>query len=221
MEAMEKYIIGAFIVIVLLAGGLYWWDQQQAPAPAPVQQEQTLPATTTYATTTFSIVYPSDYTVNASYQYLGVPHKPIDGVSFTVSASTTAGTNLAPDTYVSVESLPRAKICTGDIYLPENVKSETLDSGSHTYSVASSSEGEPGSLYEQWVYAIPGSMPCMAVRYYIHSEVSKEPNAPQPFDRSALISAFDAIRDSLSFGGENAGTSSAPMIPAPSATTTY
>ncbi|HUX51233.1 MAG TPA: MliC family protein [Spirochaetia bacterium] len=59
----------------------------------------------------FSIRYPADWTVNPSYQYtyLG-PGKSIHGVSFTIPPTFTAGTNLASDTSLSVETLPNSSL---------------------------------------------------------------------------------------------------------------
>ncbi|HWP61382.1 MAG TPA: hypothetical protein VN495_02165, partial [Candidatus Paceibacterota bacterium] len=53
--------------------------------------------------------------------------------------------------------------------------------------------------YEEDVYAISGSKPCTAVRYYIHSSDINNypPGSVTPFDESALLSAFDSIRHSL------------------------
>lgn len=158
-------------------------------------------ATSTYATSTFSIVYPSDYTVDESYKYDRVnPKKPISGVKFTVPGAMATGTNLASDTYLSVEWLPRAKKCTGDIYLAANVRAQTMtDTNGVEYSVATSSGAGAGNLYDEMVYALSGSSPCTAVRYYIHSsEIGNyTPGSVQPFDQASLLSAFDKIRRSL------------------------
>ncbi len=202
---MGKYIIGAAVFIIVILGGYYLLYGMQAATP----QESGSPApmgmaTSTYATSTFSLVYPSDYTADDSYTYTQVnPKKPISGVKFTIPSTMATGTNLAADSYVSIEWLPRAKSCTGDIYLAANVKPETLnDSNGVAYSVATSSDAGAGNRYEETVYALSGSEPCTAVRYLVHYSAIENftPGTVQEFDRSALIAAFDTIRQSLVLG---------------------
>ena len=163
-----------------------------------------------------AITYPAGYTADASYIYDQVnPKKPISGVKFTIPGSMATGTNLSSDTYLSVEWLPRAKKCTGDIYLAANVRPHSETFASTTYSVATSSGAAAGNIYEESVYALQGSSPCIAVRYFIHSgnignyPAQGEPGAVGEFDRAALLSAFDTIRASLLLG-----------TPAPAPTTT-
>ena len=112
------------------------------------------------------------------------------------------GTNLSADSYVSVEWLPRAKNCTGDIYLAANVKPQEVVDNRVTYSLASSSGAAAGNRYEEWVYALSGSQPCLAVRYFIHSTniANFDPGAVKEFDRAALVKQFDKIRKTLVIG---------------------
>jgi len=199
---MNKYIIATVVVIILAGAGLYIWHKgstaapvaQTTPPPTPAQ-----PVTHTYATSTFSIVYPDGYSVDENYAYQGVPNKPIPGVKFTIPGTTATGTNLSVDSGVSVESLPHAKSCTGDIFVYENVKPQDLTVGSTTWSVATTSDAGAGNFYEEQVYAVKDSKPCTAVRYYIHStNIDNYPaGAVTAFDRNALLSQFDSIRDSL------------------------
>jgi hypothetical protein len=205
---MMKYITGAVIVIVVLAGGYYFLLMKKGGNALPqgntASSGQMQVATSTYATSTFSVVYPSNYTVDESYTYTQVnPKKPISGVKFTIPGSMATGTNLASDTYVSVEMLPHAKKCTGDIYVAANVRPQTLtDTNGVEYSVATSSGAAAGNLYEETVYALTGSSPCTAVRYWIHSSniANYTPGTVQEFNRDALLSAFDTIRRSLMLG---------------------
>lgn len=199
---MVKYIVGIVLVLVLGAGAYFLLGARDAapetPA-APLQQIPTQVATTTYATSTYSVVYPSNFTKDEAYAYLGFEKKPIAGVKFQIPLTVATGTNLSANTYLSIESLPRAKNCTGDIYLPSDVKAVQLTEGTTVYSVATSSEAGAGNMYEEYVYALSGSEPCMAVRYFIHSTNSGnfEPGTVREFDRAALLKAFDEIRRSL------------------------
>ncbi|MHB1087125.1 MAG: MliC family protein [Minisyncoccota bacterium] len=156
----------------------------------------------TYASSTLgiSIKYPKSYTLNAGYQYLGFPKKPINGVKVLIPATMATGTNLSMnDTGVSIEQLPRALSCTGDIFIIDNVKATSVTENGVSYSMATTSGAGAGNLYEEMVYAISGSKPCTAVRYFIHSMNigNFEPGVVREFDRTALLADFDKIRASL------------------------
>lgn len=151
----------------------------------------------------FSIRYPSGYTANPSYAYqeLG-PGKDIHGVSFTIPQATAAGTNLGQDSYVSVEELPQAKQCSADLFLGQGMDGTnvtTVTDGGTEYSVASSTGAGAGNRYEETVYALPGTNPCIAVRYFIHYSVIENypPGAVVAFDHQALTDQFAAIRRTL------------------------
>ena len=199
---MAKYIVGVIVFVIVAVGAYYTWQAMGTsivpPAPPPPPQH----TTSTYATSTFSLVYPSAYSVNDAYTYDAFEGKPIAGVKFTVPASMTEGTNLSSETGVSVEWLPRAQKCTGDIYVLPNVRATSLLVGSTTYSVATTSEAAAGNLYEEQMFAIADSKPCTAVRYFIHStNIGNYPQegegAVREFGRDALLREFDGIRDSL------------------------
>ena len=199
---MLKYVIGIVIFAIAATGAYYVWEYVKQ---APQEQENggnimpQQPATTTYATTTFSLIHPQNFTVNEFFQYEGVPKKPIDGVSFTVPLTMATGTNLSSDTYLSVEWLPRARSCTGDIYILDNVRASEITQNGVTYSLATTTGAAAGNRYEEHVYALTNSSPCTAVRYYIHSTNTEnfDFGAVQEFDRGALLNAFDEIRHSL------------------------
>jgi hypothetical protein len=200
---MNKIIIGIIVVVVLLAAGLFIWQKGSSQAVTPVAPPPTPPAapiTHTYATSTFSITYPDGYTVDEAYAYQGVPNKPIPGVKFVIPGTMATGTNLSPDSGVSIESLPRAKACTADIYIYQNVKAHDVTVGSTTWSVASTSDAGAGNFYEEQVYALKNSKPCTAVRYLIHStNIANYPTGTvTEFDKNTLLQSFDSIRDTLS-----------------------
>lgn len=196
---MAKYIVGLIALILIALAGYYAWQYESTPPrPAPPPP----PTTSTYATTTFSIQYPSSYSVDETYTYDQFEGKPIAGVQFMIPISATEGTNLSSDSYVSVEWLPRAKQCTGDIYIVPNVKPIDLTVASTTYSFATSTGASAGNSYEEHVYAVKDSKPCTAIRYFIHSgNIGNYPTegegAAREFNRSDLLREFDSIRDAL------------------------
>lgn len=185
----------------------------------------TLPKVYTDEAGTFSIRLPQGYAVDESYQYelLG-PGMAIPGIKFTIPKSLAAGTNLSTDSYLSVERLPQSATaatasCTADKFLSVNLEnpgsaapqtiSDPLANGSNsdgtgtTYSYLTSMEAAAGNRYEQTVYAIPGSRPCTAVRYFIHYGAFENYPAGsiKQFDAVALKATFDQIRESLVVNG--------------------
>ncbi|HVZ75779.1 MAG TPA: MliC family protein [Candidatus Paceibacterota bacterium] len=161
-----------------------------------------------YATSTagFSIRFPQGYTLdpNYSYQALG-PGKSIPGVKITIPASVATGTNLASDTYASVEWLPKATAsCTADLFLDmgNGGKVTTFSDNGVDYSVATTTDAAAGNRYDEAVFAIPGTNPCTAIRYMIHYGVIENypAGAVTEFDRTSLVNTFDAIRRTLVLG---------------------
>lgn len=201
---MTRWIVAAIGLIILIVAGLYFFTgvfKSTTQTPPPTTDTTPPPPTTsTYATSTYSVTYPVGYTVNEAYAYdqFG-PTKLIAGVSFTIPASMATGTNLSSDTHLSVEQLPRAKKCTGDIFVNSNVKATSVTENGVEYSVATTSDAGAGNLYDETVYAIASSSPCTAVRYLVHS--TQFANYPAgtvtAFDRAAIMTAFDTIRHSL------------------------
>lgn len=193
----------AFILVVV--GGYYLLKGNGASAPVEMDdQEAVVPTTAVFATSTYSVTYPTSFTVDPNFQNTSVSAaKPIAGVKFTIPETHATGTNLSADSFVSIEQLPRAKSCTGDIYLAANVLARSVSDNGVTYSVATSTEGAAGNRYEEMVFAIAGSKPCTAVRYHVHSTAIENypAGSVREFDRAALIAAFDQIRTSLVLGG--------------------
>lgn len=150
---------------------------------------------------TFSIRYPASYTLNDSYLYQALgPGKDIAGIKFTIPDELATGTNLSSfDTGVSVESIPQTIDCNASLFLYQGVTPETVTDSGVTYSVASGSDAGAGNFYEEKVWAMPGTNPCLAIRYFIHStNISNYPTGTvTAFDHDALVSQFDEIRRSL------------------------
>lgn len=142
---------------------------------------------------------PNSYKVDQSYVYYGSPTMKIYGVKFTVPEAMATGTNLGSDSYISVESIPQKQVCTANLFLDGNHPPVQITDGDVTYSYASSSNAGAGNRYEEQVFAIPGTNPCMAVRYLVHYSVFE--NYPEGtikrFDMNALLKEFDSIRRTL------------------------
>lgn len=148
-----------------------------------------------------SILYPPEYTVDSSYVYTELgPRSGIKGVKFTIPESKAEGTNLShADSGVSIEILPNADACTGAHFVEEKIVSDTLKEKNVTYSIAKTAGAGAGNYYEETVYALTDSVPCTAVRYFIHSTNinNYEPGTVTAFDKKALLKEFDAMRQSL------------------------
>jgi membrane-bound inhibitor of C-type lysozyme len=152
----------------------------------------------------FSIRYPEGWAVNADFTYEGLgPDKPIAGASFTISAALAKGTNLSPDSYLSVETLPDVADCTAAAFLPEGADApKSVDENGTIWSVATMQDAGAGNFYDETVHAMPGTAPCRAVRYLIHSTniANYDPGTVKEFDRAALTATFDTMRRSLVIG---------------------
>lgn len=166
---------------------------------APEQAGTSLPLTYSNSAAGFSIRLPQDYSVDEKYRYqqLG-PGKDIMGIKFTIPASMATGTNLSSDSYVSVEGIPNTQTCTASLFL-NKVKDLGANDGQLSYSVATSTGVSAGNRYDEAVFALPGTNPCIAVRYYIHYGVFQNYPAGtvREFDKQTLLAQFDSIRRSL------------------------
>jgi len=158
--------------------------------------------TVTYANplSYYSIAYPKTYSVTQSYMYTGLgPGKEIKGIKFTIPPSMSEGTNLSSDSGISVEEISNPSSCTAERFMlaPQNIR--TVNENGIEYSVADQGGAGAGNFYEERVYVVVGSSPCVAVRYFIHSTNvgNYEPGTVREFDRAALLQEFDTIRNSL------------------------
>jgi hypothetical protein len=153
-----------------------------------------------YSQTGFSIDAPSSFTPDPGHDYTALgPGKDIKGFSLTIPASLAKGTNLGADSYIAVETLPSATPCTAAPFLDSPTAAPSVTSNGITYSVATATDAGAGNFYSETVYAVQGSSPCLAVRYYIHSlNIGNfTPGAVTAFNQPALIAQFDAIRATL------------------------
>lgn len=161
---------------------------------------QSLPQIYSNSSEGFSLRLPGNYKVDESYTYQELGHgKAINGIKFTIPESLATGTNLSPDSYVSVEEIPQTQSCSAALFLDRGMQVAAITEGDTTYSVASSTGAGAGNRYEETVYALPGTNPCIAVRYMVHYGVFENypPGTVKQFDRDALLKQFDSIRKTL------------------------
>ncbi len=201
-----RVIIFLVVAVAIIGAGAFVWitwpkDEPEPVVQEPVTEEPTTPATGTLASSTmgYSIAYPLDFSAVEKHSYAFSSTKNILGFRVNIPADMATGTNLSADSYVSVEQLPNARACTGDIFLKANVKATNVTEAGISYSMASSSDAAAGNRYEEIVYALKDSAPCTAVRYFIHyTNIQNYPDgAVTEFNKAALITEFDQIRRSL------------------------
>jgi len=145
----------------------------------------------------FSVAYPESFSINEGHVYNAFgPGKEIYGVSFTIPKSFSSGTNLSSDTYVSVETLPGINGCRASAFLDRAESSSTVSENDFEYDVAEARGAAAGNIYEEIIYAIPNSKPCMAIRYFIHSTNIRnyDPGTVKEFNQDKLLGLFDQIR---------------------------
>jgi len=151
----------------------------------------------------FTIRYPVDYKIDTSYKYQALgPGKEIGGVKFIIPESFAIGTNLSSfDTGISVEIIPTTENCQASLFLPatDSTEVENLVDNNIEYSFAKITEGAAGNYYEEQVWALIETNPCIALRYLIHStNINNYPEGMvKEFDRANLLDTFDKIRASL------------------------
>jgi len=160
----------------------------------------------TFASSTlgYSVRYPAGYMLDTSYVYQALgPGKNIDGIKLTIPATEATGTNLSSDSGVSVEELPNVSSCTADLFLGDQIgTTSTVTDNGVQYSYATGNDAGAGNLYNEAVYALPGTSPCIGIRYFVHSTqlANYPPGMVQAFNLPALTAEFDGIRRSLVIG---------------------
>ncbi|GEM_PF-1181286 len=197
----------AFALAALLAAPAFAGNQ---PAATPAAPQPAAPAAASaaaptpagwpsYKATGFSISYPPGFIVDRHHEYEGIGNgNAILGTAFFIPPALYTGTNLSSDSYLSVEMFPQVT-CTPHAFLASYQDLPPVNESGRKWLVASDNEGAAGNLYRETVYALAGSVPCIGVRYFIHStEVGNyDPGTVQPFDINRVTAIFDRMRQSL------------------------
>jgi len=148
----------------------------------------------------FSIAYPAKWRVDRAHVYPNpIENARIAGVAFIIPPELTLHTNLSTESYLSVESAPAAGTCTPSAFLETTDTQRDEDQGSLHWSVATAGDAGAGNVYDETLYALKGSHPCLAIRYFIHSTNvgNYTPGTVKEFDRAALVGMFDRIRSTF------------------------
>ncbi|MBI5134204.1 MAG: hypothetical protein HZA81_02345 [Candidatus Taylorbacteria bacterium] len=147
----------------------------------------------------FSAAPPVGFRVEESYvnQSFG-PDVRIPGVAFIVPRTLYSGTNLSPDSFVSVESLP-GNDCTPSRFILTDDPGRRIVLGGVAYLYAESATAGAGNVYEDAVYVRDAGERCVAVRKLAHlTNVANYPKGSiREFDRSILSRAAEDVARSL------------------------
>lgn len=194
---MSKAYISIVIALIVVLVGSWYIAVHLYKSPSPV--EDNLSHVYASSTNGFSLRLPNGYTVDEAYRYEMTPERNIGGVKFTIPAFLADGTNLGHDTYLSIERLPGLKECRASAFFYDVSSSKSIIENSTTYSVASSTGAGAGNRYDETIYAIPGTNPCLALRYFVHYSVFENYPAGmvKEFDKNSLLARFDLIRRTL------------------------
>jgi hypothetical protein len=145
----------------------------------------------------FSIDYPEGWSVDRDHVYaMPVHDNRLTGVAFTVPLGLSTHTNLSSNSYLAVESVEGVDDCNASDFLDQPTAEHSETRGSQTWSVATMGDAGAGNFYDETVYALEGSKPCLAIRYFIHSmNISNYPDGTvRQFDHAQLVDIFDKIR---------------------------
>ena len=199
MTKRTYLIFAVMVVLVATFSIVVLWPQ---PSVAPIVPAELFPLSS-YDNGDFYLEGTTDYSVDEHYSYSAFgPGKEISGIKFIIPTTRAPGTNLSADSYLSVETIPGIeKTCSAVQFLDlqSGATAVTVNENGKTYSFASSTGAGAGNRYEEWVYALPSTSSCLAVRYFIHYGVIEnyEPGTVTMFDKASLLRDFDSIRSSL------------------------
>lgn len=200
---MKRYYVYLFLFIILVAGSWYYRSGRYGSnnnKPETYTPNITgLPKVYESSKYGFKINLPNDFIVDENYIYESTPQRAFSGVKFTIPVTKTEKTNLASDTYLSVEQIPNSVTCEAGAFLDSSEPKGLEEYNGHKYNSAYSIGAGAGNRYEETVYATTYNGGCIAVRYFIHYGVIE--NYPEgsvtEFNKEDLLKLFDSIRKTL------------------------
>lgn len=173
-------------------------------ALAPVENDAALAEAYVSPDASFSIRLPSlgttseTFTVKTATNTNVTPNVRATTTRFTIPATVATGTNLARNSYLSIEQVATTD-CDAADFLDVTATSSGITENGTTYSFATSTDPGAGNRYDETIYAQQTNSGCIAIRYLIHSTALE--NYPEgtisAFDTTALLALFDGIRRTL------------------------
>jgi membrane-bound inhibitor of C-type lysozyme len=153
----------------------------------------------------YTVRYSDEWNIDSAYTYRlrGPSAIPPTGIKFRIPSALATGTNLSSiDTGISIETASTSiedPTCSAANFAAQPTTATTTTINNREYSYASTTDAGAGNYYEEHIFALPYSRPCTAVRYFIHSTNidNYDPGTKKEFDRAALLTQFDTIRDTL------------------------
>ena len=158
----------------------------------------------------FEIKYPADFKINENYYYdlsAGTSNSGslnLPGVSFSIPVSYTDGTNLSPDTKISVEMNAKSKNCLVTEFL--NSPNPVIDITDEIinkiiFNRGTTGDAGMGNYYNETVYSTKGLTPCYGIRLFVHSTSlgNYEPETRVAYDSEKLQSVFKQIISTFKF----------------------
>lgn len=183
------------LALAVAAGGA----EAQRPGQAPKQNPSEAPGQVwVNDRPPFTVAVPPGFTPNPRYRYTRLASgKAIEGVAFTIPRALTDGTNLAADSYVSVEWRDGQR-CTLADFLDGATEESPLNENGLRWTVGTSGDGAAGNFYEETIH-LRG---CDAVRGFVHSTniANYPPGTIRAYDRVTLANLYGSVRRSLKWG---------------------
>lgn len=201
----KKIIIGIAVVCIVLFGFFLFRPTtdtiSQIPGTSVSTTSDQTAGNSAYVNKVFGFqIQPGEgFTTRESYlnQDLG-PGREIPGVAFVIPAALSQGTNLSPDSYLSVEKLSDVD-CTPSSFIDSVTTTETVNISGVSFEKAVVGGAGAGNLYEETVYVTEKADACFAVREFVHSTqlANYDPGTVKAFDKAKLTKLFDSMLATL------------------------
>lgn len=147
----------------------------------------------------FSTRAPYGFIASEAYSYsaLGGSLR-VPGVAFLVPKSLYEGTNLSPDSYISVETIGGVD-CRPSSFILTSDPGRRVTLGGTSYLYAESRTAGAGNFYDEAVYVTGSGSRCFAIRRFAHfTNLANYPvGTVREFDRAALVVATEEVARNL------------------------